>query len=166
VLVTQDELARRVGELGQAIADDYADQNPLLVCVLKGAVVFLADLIRSIGTPITTDFIAVSSYGGGTTSSGVVKITSDVSISIEDRHVILVEDIIDSGRTVSYLRRNMETRHPKSLRICALLDKIERREVDVRLDYVGFVIPNVFIVGYGMDQAGLYRNLPYLAALD
>jgi len=166
VLVTAEELAQRVGEIGRAIAADYADVNPLLVCVLKGAVVFFVDLIRSIEAPLTTDFISVSSYGGGSASSGVVKITSDLSITIEDRHVILVEDIIDSGRTVSYLVRNMQTRHPRSLRICALLDKVERREVDVDLDYVGFVIPNVFIIGYGMDHAGLYRNLPYLASLD
>ncbi len=166
VLVTAEELAQRVGEIGRAIAADYADVNPLLVCVLKGAVVFFVDLIRSIEAPLTTDFISVSSYGGGSASSGVVKITSDLSITIEDRHVILVEDIIDSGRTVSYLVRNMQTRHPRSLRICALLDKVERREVDVDLDYVGFAIPNVFIIGYGMDHAGLYRNLPYLASLD
>lgn len=166
VLVTQDELVQRVGELGRAIARDYPDQNPLLVCVLKGAVVFFADLIRSIDAPLTTDFISVSSYGTASASSGVVKITSDLSISIEDRDVILVEDIIDSGRTISYLKRNMLTRHPRSLRICALLDKVERREVDVDLDYVGFTIPNVFIVGYGMDYGGLYRNLPYLGALE
>jgi hypoxanthine phosphoribosyltransferase len=166
VLVAEDELAQRVRDLGEAIARDYAADNPLMVGVLKGAVVFLADLIRAIDIPLTADFISVSSYGSGTTSSGVVKITSDLSISIEDRHVILVEDIIDSGRTVSYLKRNMETRHPRSFRICALLDKIERREVEVQLDYIGFTIPNVFIVGYGMDQAGLYRNLPHLVALD
>jgi hypoxanthine phosphoribosyltransferase len=166
VLVTREELAQRVGELGRAIARDYADVNPLLVCVLKGAVVFFADLIRSIDVPLTADFIAVSSYGAGSAPSGVVKITSDLSITIEDRHVILVEDIIDSGRTIAYLKRNMQTRHPKSLRLCALLDKVERREVDVDLDYVGFTIPNVFIVGYGMDHGGLYRNLPYLATLD
>lgn len=166
VLVNQDELAQRVRALGQAIARDYADANPLLVCVLKGAVIFFADLIRAVEAPLTTDFISVSSYGIGSASSGVVKITSDLSISIEDRDVILVEDIIDSGRTISYLKRNLATRHPKSLRICTLLDKIERREVDVELDYVGFTIPNVFIIGYGMDHDGLYRNLPYLAALD
>jgi hypoxanthine phosphoribosyltransferase len=166
ILVTRDELGQRVGELGQTIARDYPNLNPLLVCVLKGAVVFFADLIRAIDIPLTTDFISVSSYGVAAASSGVVKITSDLSISIEDRDVILVEDIIDSGRTISYLKRNLQTRHPKSLRICALLDKVERREVEVDLDYIGFTIPNVFIVGYGMDQGGLYRNLPYLAALE
>ncbi len=166
VLVTREELAQRVGELGRAVARDYAEANPLLVCVLKGAVVFFADLIRAVDIPLTTDFISVASYGGGSASSGVVKIASDLSITIENRDVILIEDIIDSGRTISYLKRNMETRHPKSLRICALLDKGERRQVEVDLDYVGFTIPNVFIVGYGMDHGGLYRNLPYLAALD
>ncbi len=166
VLVTREELAQRVGELGRAVARDYAEANPLLVCVLKGAVVFFADLIRAVDIPLTTDFISVASYGGGSASSGVVKIASDLSITIENRDVILIEDIIDSGRTISYLKRNMETRHPKSLRICALLDKVERRQVEVDLDYVGFTIPNVFIVGYGMDHGGLYRNLPYLAALD
>jgi len=166
VLVTREELVQRVAELGQALARDYPDQNPLLVCVLKGAIVFFADLIRAIDAPLTTDFISVSSYGTAPASSGVVKITSDLSISIEDRDVILVEDIIDSGRTISYLTRNLHTRHPKSLRICALLDKVERREVEVDLDYVGFAIPNVFIIGYGMDYRGLYRNLPYLAALE
>jgi hypoxanthine phosphoribosyltransferase len=166
MLITAEELDDRVRELGRTIARDYATLDPLLVCVLKGAVVFLADLIRAIDIPLMTDFMSVSSYGVGTASSGVVKITADLSMSIEDRHVLLIEDIIDSGRTVSYLKRNLETRHPKSFKICALLDKIERREVDVRLDYVGFTIPNVFIVGYGMDQGGLYRNLPYLAALE
>lgn len=166
ILVTREELAQRVGELGREITRDFPDANPLLVCVLKGAVVFFADLIRSVDAPLTTDFIAVSSYGSGSASSGVVKITSDLSISIEDRDVILVEDIIDSGRTVSYLKRNLQTRHPRRVRICALLDKVERREVDVELDYVGFTIPSVFIVGYGMDHGGLYRNLPYLAALQ
>jgi hypoxanthine phosphoribosyltransferase len=166
LLVNRDELAQRVQELGRAIADDYADLRPHLVCILKGAVIFLADLIRAADIPLTTDFMSVSSYGTGTASSGVVKITSDLSVTIEGRHVILVEDIIDSGRTVSYLKRNLLTRHPESLRICALLDKVERREVDVDLDYLGFAIPNVFIVGYGMDYGGLYRNLPYLVALD
>jgi hypoxanthine phosphoribosyltransferase len=166
VLVTQEELGERVGELGRAIAGDYPEQNPLLVCVLKGAVIFFADLLRAIDGPVGVDFISVSSYGTGSASSGVVKITSDLSISIENRDVLLIEDIIDSGRTVSYLKRNLETRHPRSLKICALLDKTERREVEVDLDYVGFAIPNVFVVGYGMDQGGLYRNLPYLAALD
>jgi hypoxanthine phosphoribosyltransferase len=166
ILITQEELGSRVTEIGRAISTDYAGMDPVLVGVLKGAVVFLADLMRSIELPLTTDFMSVSSYGGSTRSSGIVKITGDLSVSIEDRHVLIVEDIIDSGRTVSYLKRNLMTRHPRSLKICALLDKVERREVDVELDYVGFAIPDVFVVGYGLDHAGLYRNLPYLSALE
>jgi hypoxanthine phosphoribosyltransferase len=166
VLITAEELETRVGELGRAIARDYANDNPVLVGVLKGAVVFMADLIRRIPIEMTTDFMALSSYGAGTRSSGVVKLAADLSMPIEDRHVILVEDIIDTGRTVSYLKRNLETRHPRSVRLCALLDKIERREVEIDIDYLGFTIPNVFVIGYGLDHAGLFRNLPHIAALD
>ena len=126
----------------------------------------MADLIRAMPIEITMDFMALSSYGAGSRSTGVVKLASDLSMPIDDRHVVLVEDIIDTGRTVSYLKRNLETRHPKSVRLCALLDKIERREADVDIDYLGFTIPNLFVVGYGLDHGGLYRNLPYIAALD
>ena len=166
ILITGEELQQRVAELGQAIAKDYTNENPILVGVLKGAVVFMADLIRQMPIEMTMDFVALSSYGGGTRSSGVVKLAADLSMPIDDRDVILVEDIIDTGRTVSYLKRNLETRHPRSVRLCALLDKIERREVEVDIDYLGFTIPNVFVVGYGLDYDGLYRNLPYVAALD
>ena len=166
VLITQEEIAERVRELGQALSRDYAGKDPLLVGVLKGAVVFLADLIRAADIPLVADFIAVSSYGSSTGSSGVVKMSADLSISIEERHVVIVEDIIDTGRTISYLKRNLQTRHPASLRVMALLDKVERREVDVELDYVGFTIPNEFVVGYGLDYHGLYRNLPCIAALE
>jgi hypoxanthine phosphoribosyltransferase len=166
VLIEADELAARVRELGSQIAADYAGQEPVLVGVLTGAVVFLADLMRTIDLPLQCEFMGVSSYGSSSRSSGIVKITADLAMSIEDHHVLIVEDIIDTGRTISYLRRNLETRHPRSLRICTLLDKIERREVPVDLDYVGFTIPNEFVVGFGLDHAGLYRNLPYLAALD
>jgi hypoxanthine phosphoribosyltransferase len=166
ILIEADELAGRVRELGHQLSQDYAGREPVLIGVLTGAVVFLADLIRATELPARCDFIGVSSYGGGSRSSGIVKITADLSSSIESRDVIVVEDIIDTGRTINYLRRNLETRHPKSLRICTLLDKIERREVVVELDYVGFTIPNEFVVGYGLDHAGLYRNLPYLAALE
>lgn len=166
ILITEEELGRRVAELGQAVARDYEAENPVLVAVLKGAVVFMADLIRATPIDLTTDFIAVASYGAGTRSTGVVKLAADLSLPIDGRHVLIVEDIIDTGRTVSYLKRNFETRHPKSVRICALLDKIERREVEVDIDYPGFAIPNVFVVGYGLDYGGLYRNLPYVAALD
>jgi len=166
ILISEAELAARVAELGAAIARDYKDENPVLVTVLKGAVVFMADLIRAIPIELTTDFMAVSSYGAGTRTTGVVKLAADLSMPIDDRHVIIVEDIIDTGRTVSYLKRNLETRHPRSVRLCALLDKIERREVEVDIDYLGFTIPNVYVVGYGLDQGGLYRNLPYVAALE
>jgi hypoxanthine phosphoribosyltransferase len=166
VLITEDELRARVAELGREIARDYASENPVLVGVLKGALVFMADLIRATPIDVTMDFMALSSYGGETRSSGVVKLASDLSMPIEDRDVVLVEDIIDTGRTVSYLKRNLETRHPRSVRLCALLDKIERREVEVEIDYLGFTIPNQFVVGYGLDYAGLYRNLPYIGVLD
>ncbi|MBI2204573.1 MAG: hypoxanthine phosphoribosyltransferase [Candidatus Rokubacteria bacterium] len=166
VLISDAELRARVAELGRDIARDYEHDNPVLVGVLKGALVFMADLIREIPIEVTMDFMALSSYGAGSRSSGVVKLAADLSMPIEDRHVILIEDIIDTGRTVSYLKRNLETRHPKSVRLCALLDKIERREVDVEIDYLGFTIPNVFVVGYGLDHAGLYRNLPHIAVLE
>ncbi len=165
-MIAHEEIARRVRELGLSLSRDYEAKNPLLVGVLKGAVVFMADLVRATDIPLAADFIAVGSYGGTTRSSGVVKITADLSVSIEDRHVVIVEDIIDTGRTVSYLKRNLQTRHPASLKVMALLDKSERREVEVALDYVGFTIPNEFVVGYGLDFRGLYRNLPYIAALE
>jgi hypoxanthine phosphoribosyltransferase len=166
VLITEDEIRARVVELGQELSRDYAGDNPVIVGVLKGALIFMADLIRAMSIDVTTDFIALSSYGAGSRSTGVVKLASDLSIPIDDRRVVLVEDIIDTGRTVTYLRRNLETRHPKSVRLCALLDKIERREVDVDIEYLGFTIPNLFVVGYGLDHADRYRNLPYVAALD
>ncbi len=166
VLITQEEVAERVRELGRAVARDYAGRSPLVVGVLKGAVVFLADLIRAADIPVSLDFIGVSSYGPSTRSSGVVKITADLSVSIEDRHILLVEDIIDTGRTINYLRRNLRTRHPRSLKLCALLDKAERRAEDVEIDYLGFSIPNQFVVGYGLDFGGLYRNLPYIVVLE
>jgi hypoxanthine phosphoribosyltransferase len=166
VLITEAELRARVRELGRSISRDYAGLDPLLVGVLKGAVVFLSDLIRAIDIPVALDFIGVSSYGAGSRSSGVVKITSDLSVSIEDRDVLIVEDIIDSGRTINYLRRNLQTRHPRSLRLCALLDKAERREEPVEIDYLGFSIPGHFVVGYGLDFAGLHRNLPHIAVLE
>jgi hypoxanthine phosphoribosyltransferase len=166
VLIAREEIAARVGELGRAIAQEHAGSVPLLVGVLKGAAVFLADLIRAIPSPVAIDFMAVSSYGTVTRSSGAVRLTADLSMSIEGRDVILVEDIVDSGRTVRYLRRNLETRHPRSLEVCTLLDKIERRQVDLPLDYVGFVIPDRFVVGYGFDLAGHYRGLPEIHTLE
>jgi hypoxanthine phosphoribosyltransferase len=166
VLISQDEIADRVRELGEAIGRDYAGRAPVLVGVLKGAVIFVADLIRTIPLAITLDFMSVSSYGAGARSSGVVRLISDLSMSIEGRDVIIVEDIIDSGRTISYLRRNLATRHPRSLALCALLDKVARREVEVTVDYMGFAIPDEFVVGYGLDHDGFYRNLRHIAVLE
>ena len=166
VLIPADDLSRRVGELGRLIRADYAGRTPMLVGVLKGAVVFLADLMRAIDAPCECDFIALSSYGASTRSSGIVEMTKDLSVPIEGRDVLIVEDIVDTGRTLTYLLRNLETRQPRTLRVCALLDKISRCEVPVTLDYVGFVIPDEFVVGYGLDFAGLFRNLPYLGVLD
>jgi hypoxanthine phosphoribosyltransferase len=165
-LITRDEVAARVAELGQTIGRDYAGRSPLLVGVLKGAVVFTADLARAIPLRTGFDFMGVSSYGSRAQTSGVVRLTSDLSVSIEGRDVIIVEDIIDTGRTIHYLRRNLATRHPKSLALCVLLDKVARREVEVPVDYVGFVIPNDFVVGYGLDHDGLYRNLPDISVLE
>jgi hypoxanthine phosphoribosyltransferase len=166
VLITRDEIAARVAELGQAIRRDYAGRSPLLVGVLKGAVVFAADLLRTLALPAGLDFMSVSSYGPGARSSGVVRLAADLSVSIEGRDVIIVEDIIDTGRTIAYLRRNLATRHPRSLALCALLDKVARREVEVSVDYVGFAIPDEFVVGYGLDHNGLYRTLQDIAVLE
>jgi hypoxanthine phosphoribosyltransferase len=166
VLIGADAVAARVRELGASIAADYEERVPVLVGVLKGAVVFLADLMRAIPVPLECDFIAVSSYGAATRSSGIVELTKDLSMSVEGREVLVVEDIVDTGRTLDYLRRNLETRRPRSLRVCTLLDKPARREVPVALHYVGFAIPDAFVVGYGLDWNGRHRNLPHVAVLD
>jgi hypoxanthine phosphoribosyltransferase len=166
VLITEDALRARVAELGRMIAGDYARRRPALVGVLQGAFVFMADLIRAASIDLTTDFIGVVSYASGTTSSGQVRLTSDLAMPIEARDVLIVEDVVDTGLTLDYLRRNLELRHPRSVRVCTLLDKVERRQIDVHADYVGFTIPDVFVVGYGLDYEGLYRNLPYLAVLE
>jgi hypoxanthine phosphoribosyltransferase len=166
VLITRDDIAARVSELGRAIGREYAGRNPLLVGVLKGAAIFLSDLVRAIPVPIAIDFMGVSSYGSQAKSSGIVRLTSDLSVSIEGRDVLIVEDVVDSGRTLDYLRRNFATRRPRSVGVCALLDKIERRVVDVAVDYVGFVIPDHFVVGYGFDVGGVYRGLPDIHVLE
>lgn len=166
ILISHEEITVRVTELGEAIRHDYAGRAPVLVGVLKGAVIFAADLIRAIRLPVSLDFMSVSSYGSGSRSSGVVRLSADLSMSIEGRDVIIVEDIIDTGRTISYLRRNLATRHPKSLALCVLLDKMARREVDVVVDYIGFVIPDEFVVGYGLDHHGLHRNLRHIAVFE
>ncbi len=166
ILVTAPEITARVAELGQAIRHDYAGREPLLVGVLKGALVFTADLMRAVGRPVEIDFIGLGSYGPGTRSAGVVRLTADLGVSIEGKDVIVVEDIIDTGHTWDFLRRNLLTRHPASLALCALLDKLPRRQVDVRVDYAGFVIPDEFVVGYGLDHGGRHRTLPHIAVLD
>ena len=166
ILVQPDELAHRVSELARQISADYADKNVLLIGVLKGAVFFLADLMRKLDVDCEVDFMAVSSYGSSTDSSGVVRILKDLDASIEGRHVLIVEDIVDSGLTLSYLFRMLGGRSPASLEVCALLTKPDRREVDMPIRYVGFEIPNKFAIGYGLDHAEHYRNLPYVAVLN
>ena len=166
VLIDRETLQHRIRELGEEISADYAGRDLLLVGVLKGAVFFMADLMRNLTIPCEIDFMAISSYGASTDSSGVVRILKDLDINIEGRDVLVVEDIIDSGLTLSYLMRNLEAREPASLEICALLTKPERREIDVPVRYVGFEIPNRFVIGYGLDFAERYRNLPYVGVLD
>jgi hypoxanthine phosphoribosyltransferase len=166
ILVQPDDLAHRVSELAEEISRDYADKNVLLIGVLKGAVFFLADLMRKIDVDCEVDFMAVSSYGSSTDSSGVVRILKDLDEPIEGRHVLIVEDIVDSGLTLSYLFRMLGARSPASLEVCALLTKPDRREVDMPIRYVGFEIPNRFAIGYGLDHAERYRNLPYVAVLN
>jgi len=166
VLITEEELQARIAELGKAISADYQGRDLLAVCILRGAVIFLSDLIRQIAVPHEIDFMAVSSYGGTSTeSSGVVRILMDLTTSIEGRDVLIVEDIVDTGLTLDYIIDNLKTRRPASLRTCALLNKHERRKVDVPLDYVGFDIPNKFVVGYGLDYEEKYRNLPFIGVL-
>ena len=165
ILIDEDDLQRRIAELGDEISADYRGRDLLLLGVLKGAVFFMSDLMRRLTIPCEIDFMAISSYGASTDSSGVVRILKDLDINIEDRHVLVVEDIIDSGLTLSYLMRMLESRDPASLEICALLTKPERREIDVDVRYTGFEIPNRFVIGYGLDFAERYRNLPYVAVL-
>jgi len=164
-LVSSEELRRRVAELGVEISRDYGDRELVMVGVLKGAVLFLADLMRHLDVPCEVDFMAVSSYGSQTDSSGVVRILKDLDASIEGRHVLIVEDIIDSGLTLHYLMRNLRARNPASLEVCALLTKPERLRVDLSPRYIGFEIPTRFAIGYGLDHAQRYRNLDYVAAL-
>jgi hypoxanthine phosphoribosyltransferase len=164
-LVSRDDLQRRVAELGQELSRDYEGRDLFMVGVLKGAVLFLADLMRHIDVPCEIDFMAVSSYGSQTDTSGVVRILKDLDAPIENRHVLIVEDIIDSGLTLQYLMRNLNARRPASLEVCSLLTKPERLRVDLSTKYIGFEIPNRFAIGYGLDHAQRYRNLDYVAAL-
>jgi hypoxanthine phosphoribosyltransferase len=165
ILIDEDTLKGRINELGEEISRDYDGRDLLLVGVLKGAVFFMADLMRELTVPCEIDFMAISSYGAQTDSSGVVRILKDLDINIAGRDVLVVEDIIDSGLTLSYLMRNLRARKPATLEICALLTKPERREIDVPVRYTGFEIPNKFVIGYGLDFAEHYRNLPYVAVL-
>lgn len=165
ILVQPDDLKRRVREIGEQITADYEGRDPLLIGVLKGAVFFLSDLMRNIAIPCEVDFMAVASYGSTTDSSGVVRILKDLDASIEGRDVLIVEDIVDSGLTLQYLLRNLGARDPRSIEVCALLTKPERRKVALEPKYVGFEIPDRFVIGYGLDYAERWRNLPYVATL-
>ena len=165
-LVSEEEVEKRVCELGRQISEDYAGRQVHLICVLKGGVFFMCELAKRITVPVSMDFMRVSSYGDGTASSGVVKSAKDLDESLEGKDVLIVEDIIDSGRTLSYLIQILEKRGPKSLKLCTLLDKPERRVKPVTVDYVGFNIPDEFVVGYGLDYAQKYRNLPYIGVVE
>lgn len=164
-LLTEAQLCAKVKEMGAQITQDYKGKNLMLVTVLKGAVVFLADIMREIDLPLSIDFMVVSSYGGDTKTSGVVKIVKDLDVSLEDKDILIIEDILDSGLTLSYLKELLESRNPKSIKIAALLDKPARRKVNLQPDYRGFEVPDEFVVGYGLDYNETYRNLPYIGIL-
>lgn len=166
VLVSEEEVDKRICEMGEQISRDYEGKQVHLICVLKGGVFFMCELAKRITVPVSMDFMSVSSYGADTKSSGVVKIIKDLDEALDGKDVLIVEDIIDSGRTLSYLIEILKKRNPKSIRLCTLLDKPERRVVDVDVDYVGFGIPDEFVVGYGLDYAQKYRNLPYIGVVE
>ena len=166
VLLSEKQLLERVRELGEQISADYLDKDLVVVCVLRGSFIFVSDLVRSINIPLAVDFISISSYGSGTTSSGVVRFLKDLDEEISGRHVLVVEDIIDTGTTLKYLLENLQTRKPASIKVCTLLSKPERRKVEIAIDYNGFVVPDHFVVGYGLDYAEKYRNLPYIGILN
>ena len=166
VLVEEEEVDKRIRDLGEQISKDYEGKEVHLICVLKGGVFFMCELAKRITVPVSMDFMSVSSYGDGTASSGVVKIAKDLDETLEGKDVLIVEDIIDSGRTLSYLLRILKGRHPASVRLCTLLDKPERRVTDVAVDYCCFNIPDEFVVGYGLDYAQKYRNLPYIGVVE
>lgn len=165
VLLSEDEIREKVRELGGKITADYKNSNLILVTVLKGAVVFLADLMRQIDVPAEIDFMVVSSYGSGVKSSGVVKIVKDLDVPLAGKDILIVEDILDSGLTLSYIKELLESRGPRSIRIATLLDKPSRRKVDLQADYIGFSVPDEFVIGYGLDYDEKYRNLPYIGIL-
>ena len=166
VLISETDVDARIEEIGKKISADYAGEQVHLLCILKGSVFFMCELAKRITVPVSMDFMSVSSYGDGTASSGIVKIVKDLDETIEGKHVIVIEDIIDSGRTLSYLLEVLQKRNPKSMKLCTLLDKPERRVKDVKVDYVGFAIPDEFVVGYGLDYAQKYRNLPYIGVVE
>jgi len=165
ILYTEQQIKEKIRELGERISADYKDRNPLVICILKGAYIFMADLTRSITIPIEVDFMAISSYGQSTKSSGVVKIIKDLDVSVEGRDVIIAEDIIDSGLTLSYLVDVLERRNAKSVSVVAIFDKPSGRKIDFEADYKGFILPDAFVVCYGLDYAEKYRNLPYIGIL-
>lgn len=165
VLIDEMTLKARVKDIGKELSEEYKDKNPLVICVLKGAVLFMADLIQNMDIPLEIDFMAVSSYGSSTRTTGEVRIIKDLDKSVEGRHLIIVEDIVDSGLTLSYLVKMFKERNTKSVKVCSLLDKPERRTSGVTIHYVGFVVPDEFVVGYGLDYAEKYRNLPYIGVL-
>lgn len=166
VLIDEKKLRRRVRELGQEITRDYEDRNPVLVSVLRGSFIFVADICREIKIPVTFDFMAVSSYGNSKASSGIVRITKDLEFSIENKEVIIIEDIVDSGRTLNYLIKNLQARNPKNIEVCALLDKDVPRKTENKVKYKGFDIPNKFVVGYGLDFEEKYRNFPFIGYIE
>ncbi|MBS4534696.1 hypoxanthine phosphoribosyltransferase [Clostridium sp. D2Q-14] len=165
ILITEEELKSKIKELGKKISKHYNGEDLTVICILKGAIVFMAELIKNIDMPIEIDFMDVSSYGNQTISSGVVKIIKDLDSSIEGKNILIVEDIVDSGLTLKYLGEILKSRSPKSIEICSLLDKPEGRKVEMNVKYRGFVVPDVFLVGYGLDYAEKYRNLPYIGIL-
>lgn len=164
--LSEEKVAKRIAEMGEQISAVYGDEPVCLICILKGSVFFTVELAKRITSPVELEFMCVSSYGAGTKSSGIVKIVKDLDVNIEGKNVLLVEDIIDSGRTLSYLLENLKTRNPKTLKLCTLLDKPERRVVNVDVDYVGFEIPDEFVVGFGLDYNQQYRNLPYIGYVE
>lgn len=166
ILLTEQEVNEEIARMAARISEEYAGESVHLICVLKGSIFFTCELAKRITIPVTLDFMSVSSYGDGTESSGVVRINKDLDESIAGKNVLVVEDIVDSGRTLSYLLENLGARNPKSLRLCTLLDKPERRVTDIKVDYTGFRIPDEFVVGYGLDYAQKYRNLPFVGIVE
>ena len=165
ILLDEETIKKRITELGEQLSRDYEGKEVVMICVLKGAAIFFTDLVRAMGIPVNMDFMGISSYGDAVKTSGIVKITKDLDSSITGKHVIIAEDIMDSGLTLTHMKKMLNERAPASLKVCCLLDKPERREVEITPDYCGFIIPNEFVVGYGLDYGQKYRNLPYIGVL-